>query len=712
MSKHRSKKVQPEDSTQERPSVAQKAPTPKAPTPKAATPPDTAGSELDQREERLFRALDLDNDRQILRTDFYRLLEEVGLRRDDHRLRESLASIEAYLKSAAADREEEPEPGIPQERFGKAIRQNILLIERALQGNMVIPDFADFCLDINELFDRCREVRDGKPADYIPELDLKEPEVDQFGLALCTIDGQRHAVGDAQVFFPIESTCKPVSYCLALEEHGEKAVHDLIGHEPSGLSFNELTLDKHNRPHNPLINSGAILSSALIKLAELRDKKDRGTFTELEARGWSGTRFDKVLDCWSALSGDEKPRFSTAVYLSERATADRNFALAYYMREKGAFPSDVDLHDVLDFYFQCCSIEMTCEMLSVVAATLANGGICPTTGQRVFKTETVQNCLALMSTCGMYEFSGEFAFTIGLPAKSGVSGVIIAVVPNVMGCCIWSPRIDERGNSVRGLEFCRHLVRGFNFHNFDTLTGRTDKRDPRVSRLQMRAARVNELIWAASKGDLGAMQDQEVRGADLGCADYDLRTPLHLAAAENQVEVVEYFVARSQAGQSQAGQNQAGHAGVDLNPLDRWGGTPLDDAYLQGHDAVVAVLEAAGGRRGTAPASRPVLPAAAAAEPRADSDKAAELIWAASVGDLRSIRRLVALGVPLDLADYDRRTPLHLAAAEGHAAVVQYFVRQGVPLDPLDRWGHSPLDDAERHGCSEAAAILRAAGAA
>ena len=696
MSKRRGKKAQSEDSTRERPSAAQETPTAKTPSPAG-----NAGSELDRREERLFRALDLDNDRQILRTDFHRLLDEVGLRRDDHRLRESLASIEAYLESATADREQDSEPGIPQERFGKAIRQNILLIERALQGNMVIPDFADFCQDIDELFDRCREVRDGKPADYIPELDLKEPEVDQFGLALCTIDGQRHAVGDAQVFFPIESTCKPVSYCLALEEHGEKTVHDLIGHEPSGLSFNELTLDKHNRPHNPLINSGAILSSALIKLAELRDKKDRGTFTELEARGWSGTRFDNVLDCWSALSGDEKPRFSTAVYLSERATADRNFALAYYMREKGAFPSDVDLHDVLDFYFQCCSIEMTCEMLSVVAATLANGGICPTTGQRVFKTETVQNCLALMSTCGMYEFSGEFAFTIGLPAKSGVSGVIIAVVPNVMGCCIWSPRIDERGNSVRGLEFCRHLVRGFNFHNFDSLTGRTDKRDPRVSRLRLRAARVNELIWAASKGDLGAMQDQEVRGADMGCADYDLRTPLHLAAAENQVEVVEYFLAR----------NRSGQGGADLNPLDRWGGTPLDDAYLQGHDAVVALLEAAGGRRGTSPAATPTLPAAAAAEPLADSDKAAELIWAASVGDLRSIRRLVALGVPLDSADYDLRTPLHLAAAEGHAEVVRYFVRQGVPLAPLDRWGHSPLDDAERHGSSEAAAILREAGA-
>jgi len=658
---------------------------------------------IDAREELLFKSLDLDNDQRILRSDLDRVLAEVGLRENDGRLRASMAALDDYRRSLEAD--DEPEPGIPQASFCRAIRHNILLIERALQGNMVIPDFMDFSQDIEEIFEASRKNRAGDAADYIPQLNLAHPEVEQFGLSVCTIDGQRQSFGDSDVFFPIESTCKPINYCLALEEHGEDVVHSYIGHEPSGASFNELTLDKNDRPHNPMINAGAIMSSALIKLKDKREAEGRGAFSELEARGWSGTRFEYVMQCWRALCGGEKPRFSTPVYLSERATADRNFALAYYMREKGAFPKDVDLHDVLEFYFQSCSIELNTDMMAMVAATLANGGICPVSGERVFKTETVQNCLSLMSSCGMYEFSGEFAFTIGLPAKSGVSGAIMIVIPNVMGICSWSPRLDDCGNSVRGLEFCRRLVSAFNLHNYDNLTGGSDKKDPRVSRSVLQAIKVNNLIWAASKGDLGAVQDQLLRGADLACADYDLRTPLHLAAAENQTDVVRFFIE----------QQRSGSASVDLNPRDRWGGTPLDDAYLQGNDAVVELLEVAGGRRGAiAPVSvgglaSGALPAGAASL-EVESQKTAELIWAASAGDLRAIRRLVAQGIPLDIADYDRRTPLHLAAAEGHLEVVQYFIAQKAKLNPRDRWGNSPLDEAIRHDKSDVAELLKCRG--
>jgi glutaminase len=128
---------------------------------------------------------------------------------------------------------------------------------------------------------------------------------------------------------------------------------------------------------------------------------------------------------WQAACGGEKPRFSNSVYLSERQTADRNFALGYFMREKGAFPDDVDLHDVLDFYFQCCSIELDTEMMSVVAATLANGGVCPVSGERVFRADTVQQCLSLMSSCGMYDFSGEFAFTATPSPCLDIAGVAV-----------------------------------------------------------------------------------------------------------------------------------------------------------------------------------------------------------------------------------------------------------------------------------------------
>ena len=663
-----------------------------------ASPAEPAQRVIDLREERLFRSLDHDNDSTISPRDFAKVLAEVGLARDDQRIRESMTALERYAEAVAPAEETEAKVSIPKDAFCQAIRHNILLVERALQGRMVIPDFRGFCDNVSDIYDATQAIRDGAPADYIPQLKLEEPDVDRYGVALCTTDGQRYAKGDARHFFTVQSTSKAISYCLALEEHGSAVVHRAIGHEPSGKSFNELGLDKANRPHNPMINAGGIMSCALIGLKERQRLSAQGGSDDL--RGWSGRRFEAVLERWQALCGGELPRFSTSVFLSERETADRNFAQAYFMREKRAFPDGADLHDVLEFYTQCCAIELNAEMMSVIAATLANGGICPVTGERVLSTETVRNCLAMMSSCGMYDYSGEFAFTIGLPAKSGVSGVVMIVVPNVMGICTWSPRLDSHGNSVRGIAFCQRLVEAFNFHNYDNLTGNSAKRDPRLNQMQLKARQVNEMIWAASKGDLGAMQDQARRGSSLACVDYDLRTPLHLAAAENQLQVVRFFIDEAQDKSPR----------LSLSPKDRWAGTPLDDAYLQGHNEMIRLLEQAGARRGrvhTRPSDRwPRLPASAVI----DSPKTDELIWAASLGDIGAIRRLVAQGVSLESADYDHRTAMHLAAAEGRVEVVRTFIAHGVEVNPRDRWNNTPLDDALRHGQEEVAHLLQTNG--
>ena len=275
------------------------------------------------------------------------------MRADDRRLNESMVALNTYLEEIAERQEDKPETGIPQGSFARAIRNNILLIERALQGSMTIPDFADFCEDIRGKYEATLANRSGEAANYIPQLDLKEPEVDQYGVAVCTIDGQRFSIGDPQEFFSVQSTAKPIMYCLALEEHGVEKVHQHVGHDPSGGSFNELALNRDGQPHNPLINAGAIISCSLIKLKEKQEKEQQGSLTEMDRRGWAGTRLDYLMGRWQALSGGVKPRFSSPVYLSERNTADRNYALGYFMREKGAFPEGMELEDVLDFYTNC-----------------------------------------------------------------------------------------------------------------------------------------------------------------------------------------------------------------------------------------------------------------------------------------------------------------------------------------------------------------------
>jgi glutaminase len=441
--------------------------------------------------------------------------------------------------------------------FERAIGHGISLVERALRRELVIPDFAAFREDIGEIFEATAGEKGGVVASYIPQLARVNPELAAFGL--CTIDGQRMAFGDTDERFCLQSTSKPISYCLALEDEGPERVHRHVGREPSGQSFNNLALNHEGLPHNPMINAGAIMVCALI-----------GRHLP------PSDRFEHVKRVWTRLTGGVEPTFDEAVYESERKTADRNFALGYFMREHGAFPEGTDLIETLDFYFRCCSLELNVRDFSVVAAALANGGICPLTEERIFGAETVRNTLSLMYSCGMYDFSGEWAFTVGLPAKSGVSGVILVVIPNTLGFAVWAPRLDTYGNSVRGIALCQELIRRFNFHHYDRLVGDPDgKPDPRRDALAHAASLSSQLLWAASKGDLAGMRRLAVRGVDLEQADYDGRTPLHLAASAGEVRAVRYLLAQ----------------GVRRDPIDRWGGTPAADAQREGHLEVAALLQ-------------------------------------------------------------------------------------------------------------------------
>lgn len=510
-------------------------------------------------ESSLARALDLEGTGRIPRQALLDAITQQGLRLDDRRLDDALTRLSAYEEHSTLDAAEALE----------VLRTTRSLLERAVRGELVVADFPAFTSDIRSIFAATAENVSGKIAEAIPQLARVAP--DQFGLALCSIDGQRFAIGDATTDFSVQSCTKVVNYCLALEELGADVVHRTVGREPSGRGYNELTLNKDNRPHNPMINAGAIATCALIR----RDLP-------------AADRFEDVMRQWTRLAGDQKAGFSNAVYLSEKQTADRNFALGYFMKEKGVFPTGTNLLETLEFYFQCCSIESTCEKMAVIAGTLANGGVCPITSERVLSPGTVRACLSLMSSCGLYDFSGEFAFTIGLPAKSGVSGALMVVVPNTLGLCVWSPRLDAVGNSVRGVEFCRRLVELYDFHNYDHLVGAVGaKKDPRRRSGEIRDTATSAACWAASRGDERAILELVARGLDLNRGDYDGRTALHLAASEGHDHLITLLLAH----------------GASIGARDRWGRSALDDAMRAGHGGAIEILRRASGTTEGSPAA-------------------------------------------------------------------------------------------------------------
>ncbi|XP_057182250.1 glutaminase a isoform X3 [Triplophysa rosa] len=384
---------------------------------------------------------------------FTTALKSTGLRTGDPRLKECMEMLKVTLKTTS-------DGALDRHLFKKCVQSNIVLLTQAFRKKFVIPDFQSFTSHIDQIYESAKSLSGGQVADYIPQLAKFSPNL--WAVSLCTVDGQRYTAGDTKVPFCLQSCVKPLKYAIAVHDHGTDYVHRFIGKEPSGLRFNKLFLDEDDKPHNPMVNAGAIVCTSLLK----------------QGAG-NAEKFDYVMNFMKKLAGNEYVGFSNATFQSERLSGDRNFAIGYYLKEKKCFPEGTDMTSILDLYFQLCSIEVTCESASVMAATLANGGFCPITGERVLNPEAVRDTLSLMHSCGMYDFSGQFAFHVGLPAKSGVAGGILLVVPNVMGVMCWSPPLDKLGNSVRGIQFCTDLVQLFNFHNYDNLRHFAKKLDPR-----------------------------------------------------------------------------------------------------------------------------------------------------------------------------------------------------------------------------------------
>lgn len=321
----------------------------------------------------------------------------------------------------------------------------LVLVTRTAYASVVPADDAPASPLLHALTDlhrRFSSLSDGNVADYIPELQRAVPE--HFGLCIATVDGHTYAVGDSNVSFTIQSISKPFVYGLALSDQGIDHVTEYVSVEPSGEAFNAISLDvETGRPRNPMINAGAIATAGLV---------DGSSSAVKDAR---------VMDFLSKFAGNGLG-FDAGVYQSEKATGHRNRSIAYMLRNAEILGDDVE--DVLNRYFRQCSVLVNVRDLAMMAATLAKGGENPRTGERVMEENDVAQVLSVMATCGMYDYAGSWLYKVGMPAKSGVSGGIIAVLPGQLGVGVYSPRLDAVGNSVRGVAVCEALSQEFGLH--------------------------------------------------------------------------------------------------------------------------------------------------------------------------------------------------------------------------------------------------------
>ncbi|KAL0935661.1 glutaminase [Colletotrichum truncatum] len=301
-----------------------------------------------------------------------------------------------------------------------------------------IPDY------LNHVLEKARPNDSGAPADYIDT--LARADTSKLAVALAMVDGNLYSAGDDQVEFSIQSISKAFVYALAIEDAGLAQVLEKIGVEPSGDAFNRLSLERGtNRPMNPMINAGAITAHSLVV----------GPNATVEQRT------DRILKTLSRLAGRQL-HVDEEVYEAELKDANRNMAIGFMLKAAGIISCDPQ--EVVRGYIRQCSINVNVRDLALMAATLCNAGVHPITGESIIPQTSVRQVLSVMTTCGMYDAAGDWVSNVGIPAKSGVAGGIIGALPGQVGIAAFSPRLDDRGNSVRGVAICEQLSRDMGLH--------------------------------------------------------------------------------------------------------------------------------------------------------------------------------------------------------------------------------------------------------
>ena len=291
---------------------------------------------------------------------------------------------------------------------------------------------------LNKLVEKNRKkCQFGNVANYIPG--LEKANKNDLGLCIIKTDGTIENAGDTSIKFTIQSVSKPITLMLAILDNGVDHVFSKVGMEPTGDAFNSITkleTSESHQPFNPMINAGAIATTALVKGEDANRK------------------FERVLNFFKKICENDTLEIDEEIYGGEKMTGNKNRAMGYFMKSEGYIDGSVE--DAVDVYFKQCSILVTAEDLARIGLFLARGGVL-SNGERVVSEHIAKIAKTLMLTCGMYDGSGEFALTVGVPSKSGVGGGICSTVPGRMGIGIYGPSLDRKGNSIAGYSLLKDL---------------------------------------------------------------------------------------------------------------------------------------------------------------------------------------------------------------------------------------------------------------
>lgn len=357
-----------------------------------------------------------------------------------------------------------------------------------------IPDY------LNQVLQSARPIETGAPAGYIDV--LAKADTSRLAVALAMVDGQIYSAGDDTVEFSMQSISKAFVYALAIEDAGLEHVLEKIGVEPSGDAFNQLSLEKGtNRPMNPMINAGAITAHSLV----------------VGPNATADQRTERILSVMSKLAGRQL-RVDEEVFEAEWKDANRNMGIGYMLKAAGIIKCDPQ--EVVKGYIRQCAINVNVRDLAMMAATLCNAGYHPLTSEKIFPHASVRQVLSVMTTCGMYDAAGDWVSNVGIPAKSGVAGGILGALPGQVGIAAFSPKLDSRGNSVRGVAICEKLSRDMGLHMMD------------VS--QIARATVNTTVATITPGKV----DPKHQNCDRQVIIFSLRGAVRFAGSERLTRAV------------------------------------------------------------------------------------------------------------------------------------------------------------------------------